>query len=82
METRKRKNSPSKAKSKAKTAAPPSSPTKVKPEVEELSPRKGRPPNFTEEEDTVLAKAYVSTSLNPILGIDQKQEVFWGAVFD
>jgi hypothetical protein len=76
------KKSPSKNKSRAKTTTPPSSPSKVKLEVAELSPRKGRPPNFTEEEDTVLAKAYVSTSLNPIMGTDQKQEVFWGAVFD
>lgn len=37
-------------------------------------------PNYTQEEDKAVCRAYVSASENPIKGSDQKADVFWAEV--
>ena len=39
-----------------------------------------KPPNYTQEEDLYLCKAYVSVSTDPVKGTGQKGSDFWDAV--
>ena len=43
---------------------------------------KVRAKNFSEDDDVILAKAYVAATLNPLIGTDQKLEAFWASVSD
>jgi len=67
------------------TTSPPTPQSISTPEVKpEPGPGKGkgrRPSNFTAEEDEILCRAFVATSLDPIRGCGQKREVFWASVF-
>jgi hypothetical protein len=36
-----------------------------------------KPRNFSGFEDEILCRAYVSASTNPLVGTDQKLELFW-----
>jgi hypothetical protein len=41
---------------------------------------KQRTPNYAVGEDIALCTAYVNCTLNPLVGNDQKAEIFWNAV--
>jgi hypothetical protein len=49
-------------------------------ETKQRMASKQRTPNFAVGEDIALCKAYVNCTLNPLVGNDQKAEVFWNAV--
>jgi hypothetical protein len=49
---------------------------KGRPEEEEVS-SKPRSPNFAPWEDLILCKAWVSVSLDPSVGCNQKRASFW-----
>lgn len=74
------KTPPSKAKKKANTPKPSVNAT-VAEEVKEVKVEGvPRPKNFTSDEDVFLCRAFVSTTLDPINGSDQKADVFWTRV--
>jgi No apical meristem-associated C-terminal domain len=42
----------------------------------------GRPPNYSEDEDFLIACAYVNVTVDPIKGVGQKSDNFWTRVHD
>jgi hypothetical protein len=59
-----------------KAAGTPVATPKVKPEPSDVN----KAPNFHEDEDELVAQAWVSATENPIVGSGQKAAVFWGDV--
>jgi hypothetical protein len=42
----------------------------------------GRPPNYSKDEDFLIACAYVNVTVDPIRGVGQKSDNFWTRVHD
>ena len=47
-----------------------------------LKPSKKRTRNFIPQEDTMLVKAWLEISLDPILGTDQTRSTYWKQIHD
>jgi hypothetical protein len=50
--------------------------------AEESSKKEKRQANFSQDEDFMLCCAYVSVSVDPIVGVGQKSEAFWTRVLE
>jgi hypothetical protein len=43
---------------------------------------KGKPPNYSKDEDFLISCAYVNVSVDPIKGVGQKADTFWTRVHE
>jgi hypothetical protein len=78
---RKEKGDANKKKSSKQARAAPTKEGNKK-SAEESSKKEKRQANFSQDKDFMLCCAYVSVSVDPIVGVGQKSETFWTRVLE